>query len=194
MIFQGLINHIEKYNVISEHEKNAIIHAFTLRKVRKKEILIEGGSSCDKLFFVNKGLLRTYYFDKNLNEFTRRIAWEGGFLTNMDSFRKQGKENLETIECIEDAEILQITYTDLEVLLSNSENLRNIYQSILEKYMAINIRRFQHISTATPLEKLEYFYENYPALKNRISNTILATFLLISRKTLLRTRKKLLQK
>lgn len=194
MKYQQLFILLEKYGEISEKEKEMIKIYFQPLDIKKKKILIEKNSICNKLFFVNKGLLRTFYIDNNGNEFTRRIAWESGFLTNMDSFRKNGIDNNETIECIENAEILQITKKDLDRLLSMSENLTKIYQIILEKYMAINIRRYHHLSTSTPLESLIYFNKNYPSLKNRINDTILASFLSISRKTLIRTKQELIRK
>ncbi len=192
MQYQQLFILLEKYGKISEKEKAMIKIYFEPLNIKKKTNLIKKNSICNKLFFVNKGLLRSFYIDHNGNEFTRRIAWENGFLTNMDSFRKNGIDNNETIECIENAEILQITKKDLDQLLSVSENLAKIYQLILEKYMAINIRGYHHLSTSMPLEKLIYFNKNFPTLKNRINDSILASFLSISRKTLIRTKSKLL--
>ena len=194
MNHEQLLAFIKKYGNISELEEESIKTFFVPLLIKKKQVLIEKNTVCNKLFFVNKGLLRTYYIDINGNEFTRRIAWENGFLTNMSSFRKNGIENNETIECIENAEILQITKIDLDKLLSLSADLTKIYQIILEKYMAINIRRYQHLSSSSPLEKLIYFNENYPLLKSRINDTILASFLSISRKTLIRTKKQLIKK
>ncbi|MBT0550957.1 Crp/Fnr family transcriptional regulator [Riemerella anatipestifer] len=189
MNHEKLINYLNQFGKISEDEEKDIIKYFIPIKVKKKDILIERHSICNKLFFVNDGLLRTYYIDSNGNEFTRRIAWERGFLTNMDSFRKNGVDNNETIECIENAKILQISKEDLEKLIFSSENLKNIYTIILEKYIAINIRRYQHISNSSPLERLICFNKNYPDLKNRINDNILASFLAISRSTLIRTRR-----
>ena len=194
MKHEKLINLLKQYGSITEIENQNIIKYFTPINVKKKIILIEKNSLCNKLFFVNKGLLRTYYIDNFGNEFTRRIAWENGFITNMDSFRKNGLENNETIECIEDANILEISKFDLDKLLATSENLKNIYLKILEKYMAINIRRYQHIANSSPLEKLVHFNENYSPLKNRINDTLLSTFLSISRKTLIRTKREILKK
>lgn len=189
-----LIDYLKKYGSISEIEKQNIEKYFIPINVKKKHILIDKNALCNKLFFVNKGLLRAYYIDNNGNEFTRRIAWENGFLTNMESFRKNGIENNETIECIENAYILQILKKDLDSLLVNSDNLAKIYLSIMEKYMAINIRRYQHVSTTTPIERLAYFNKAYPYLKNRINDSILASFLSISRKTLIRTKKEFIKK
>lgn len=188
-----LIETLKKYGNISDEEEKKIIEIFNPKNSIKKEVLIYKHSLCNKLFFVNRGLLRAYYTDINGNEITRRIAWEKGFLTNMDSFRKNGLENNETIECIENAEILEISKNNLDFLLQNSYNLMRIYQIILEKYMAFNIRSYQQITTLSPEEKLIYFRENFPTLKNRINDTILSSFLSLSRKTIVRTRKKLLK-
>ena len=193
MKHKQLIDLLKNYGNISEQEEQNIRNSFIFKKADKKEILINCNSVCDRLFFVNKGLLRTYYTDSESKDFTRRIAWEQGFLTNMDSFRKDGKENNETIECIENAEILEITKKELERLLFSSENLAKMYSIILEKYMAINIRRYQHLSVSNPLERLIHFNKNYPQIKNRINDEILGSFLGVSTKTLQRTKKELLK-
>lgn len=193
MNYKLLIEELNKYGNVSEEEEQNIRKSFIYKSADKKEILINCNSICDKLFFVNKGLLRTYYTDSENKDFTRRIAWEKGFLTNMDSFRKNGKENNETIECIESTDFLEISKKELDYLLSSSENLAKIYSKILEKYMGINIRRYQHLSKSNPLERLIYFNKNYPEIKNHINDNILASFLGISRITLLRTKKELLK-
>ena len=189
MPHQKLIKFLEKYGQIAESEKEKILKFFIVTYVKKRDILIYENSLCNKLFFINNGLLRAYYLDANGNEVTRRIAWEGGFLTNMESFRKNGIENKETIECIENAEILEISKYNLDQLILASKVLPNIYQILLEKYMAINIRRYQHIASLNPAERFVYFNENFPILRNRINDSILASFLNISRKTLQRVKK-----
>lgn len=194
MSHKQLINYIKEFGEISEYERECIERQFIPIRVKKKQVILERNSPCNKLFFVNKGLLRIYYIDNNGNEFTRRIAWENSFLTNMDSFINGGINNNETIECIEKADVLEISKKDLDSLFLISDNLSKIYQKILEKYIALNIRHYQHLSTSSPLERLDNFNKNYPHLKNRISDTILSTFLSISRKTILRMRKELLKK
>ncbi len=189
MHYLKLIQNLEKYSKITDSDKKSIKFSFNPLKVRQKEILISENEQCNKLFFVNKGLLRAYYTDSKGNEITRRIAWESGFLTSIDSFRKKGLENNETIECIENAELLVISKKEFEILISSSVNLRRAYQILLEKYLAINMRRFQQLTSLSPAERLHYFDKNFPKLKNHISDTILATFLGISRKNLERVRK-----
>lgn len=184
-----LIQALEKYSPITDSDKRNITFSFNPIKVRQKVILISENKLCNKLFFINNGLLRSFSTDNKGNEITRRIAWEGGFLTNMDNFRENANDSNEHIECIENAELLEISKKEFEILISSSVTLTCVYQIILEKYIAINIRRFQQLTSLNPTERLQYYNRNFPKLKNRISETVLATFLGISRKTLERVRK-----
>lgn len=184
-----LIQALEKYSPITDSDKRNITFSFNPIKVRQKVILISANELCNKLFFINNGLLRSFSTDNKGNEITRRIAWEGGFLTNMDNFRENANDSNEHIECIENAELLEISKKEFEILISSSVTLTCVYQIILEKYIAINIRRFQQLTSLNPTERLQYYNRNFPKLKNRISETVLATFLGISRKTLERVRK-----
>src|SRR5690606_18863311 len=95
-----LIQALEKYSPITDSDKRNITFSFNPIKVRQKVILISENELCNKLFFINNGLLRSFSTDNKGNEITRRIAWEGGFLTNMDNFRENANDSNEHIECI----------------------------------------------------------------------------------------------
>ena len=112
---------LEKYNKITEAEKIILKKLVTPLEIKKKQILIEKNSPCNKAFFVTKGLLRAYYIDDNGKEITRMFAWENRFLTNINSF-KGFAENNETIECVKDAEVLCIKNTDFRTLLLSTPN------------------------------------------------------------------------
>ena len=156
--------------------------------INKKHILINKNSPCDKLFFINKGLLRAYYTDSNGKETIRMIAWEGRFLTNVLSFRNL-EENKETIDCIEKAEILYINRNDFDTLIKLSLNIKSIYADILEEYNSLHIKRFEQLNSGDALDKYRFFNDNFSPLKNRINDSYLSSFLSISRKTIERIKK-----
>jgi len=183
-----LIEHLKNYGDISEQEELNIRKYFIPHQTTKKQILIEKHSICNKLFFVNNGLLRAYYINDDGREVTRMIAWENRFLTNIVSFRNFA-ENKETIECIEKAEILYINRNDFDNLMKSSFNLKSIYADILEEYNALHIKRFEQLNSGNAVEKLKYFNQNFQPLKNRINDTYLSSFLSISRKTIERLKK-----
>lgn len=194
MNYSAFFEEFKQLMPLSSFDEEQIQRYFHPISLKKNEILINQNITCDKLFFICKGLLRIWYIDENGNEFTRRIAWEGTFVTNMESFRKGGVQNNETIECIEDAEVLMISKQDLDYLLSITKGLSDAYFKILEKYMGINTMRCQETSISCPVQKLIHFRKNYPMLQNRITDKVLASFLSISPKTLQRAKKKLIGK
>ena len=63
-----LIDYLKKYGTITEIEKQNIEKYFIPIYVKKKQILIDKNALCNKLFFVNKGLLRAYCFSPLNNQ------------------------------------------------------------------------------------------------------------------------------
>ena len=187
MKHQLLIEYLGKYGQISKLEELDIIKYFTPIETSRKQILIAKHQTCNKLFFVNKGLIRAYYTNVNGKEITRMIAWEGRFLTNIVSF-KNFSENDEQIECIEKAEILYVNKQNFDFLMKSSLNLKSIYADILEEYNALHIKRFQSINTFNLDQKFEYLNSDFPNLINRASDNILASFLGISREYLVKNK------
>lgn len=190
MKYQQLIDLLNSYGNITKEEEMSIRKTFVIQKVNKKELLIHENFPCNKLFFINKGLLRIFYVNDKGNEFTRMIAWENRFLTNMISFKNLGDNN-EIIECIENAEILYIKRDTFNDLMKSSLNLKSIYADILEDYNANNVRRFQELNNNNIKVKMETLKYNFPQLIGRVNDVILSTFLGISRETFVRNKRSL---
>lgn len=187
--YSQLIELLKTYGEISENEELEIKKKFKYLKTNKKDVLIEKNKTCNKIFFINRGLLRAYYVNDKGNEITRTIAWENRFLTNIVSFKGFSMNN-EIIECIETAEILFINKEDFDWLIYAFPNIKNIYSNLLESYNAFHIQRFEFLNTVDSEGKMKYFNENFKPLKNRLNDHLLSSFLSISRKTIERLKKK----
>lgn len=190
MEYNQLLDFLKQYGEISKDEETLIKKCFSVLNLKKKQILINENFPCNKLFFVNNGLLRTYYISNKGTEITRMIAWENRFLTNIVSF-KYGEKNNETIECIENSEILCIDKDNFDTLLKSSLNLKSIYADILEEYNALHIQRFQSLNTFDLQNKFSHLQKFFPQILYRVNDGLLASFLGISRETYVRNKPKL---
>ena len=132
-------------------------------------------------------MLRAFYINDKGKEITRMVAWEDRFLTNIASF-KNYSENNETIECIKDANVIYINRKDFDELLILSSNLKSIYADILEEYNALHIKRFEVLNTFDVNKKIEHL-QQYPNLIKELNDTILSSFIGISRETFARNKK-----
>ncbi len=190
MEHQPLIDFLKCHAIISNQEEVNIRKYFHSSFLKKNEIIQHTHTPCKKLFFVKKGLLRAFYINDKGKLFTRMIAWENRFLTNMVSF-KGFSDNIETFECLEDAEVLGIDQQGLEQLLKKSVTLKNIYCSLLEEYSAMHLKRFHIFSAADIGSRIQFLKTDYPQLLGRVNDSILASFLCISRETFVRHKSKL---
>lgn len=191
MKHEQLINFLKKYGTMSEIENKIIRKYFIPLEVKKKQILIRKNFPCNRLFFINNGLLRTYYSSNSGKDITRMIAWENQFLTNIGSF-KNFMENNEIIESLKNGEILYITRDHFELLIKSSPNLKSMYIDLLEEHSAVYIKQFEVLNTFDLSEKLIYLKKEFPHLINKLNDTLLASLLGISRETYVRNKKVIL--
>lgn len=164
---------------IPDFEKKLIANHFTLEKHRKNAILISDREDCDKMYFVLKGVIRIFYFNKHNTEITRTFVFENEFCTNLISFSKQG-ENTENIQCLEDCLLYSITRENFYKMMKESHVMTHLYTKVLEKFIKYNLERFQFISTLNQRERVEKFLSDFPEANRRIKDKIIATYLGIS--------------
>ncbi|SEF95778.1 cAMP-binding domain of CRP or a regulatory subunit of cAMP-dependent protein kinases [Halpernia humi] len=188
MEHEKLLDTIKSYDKISKEEETNLENFFTALKIKKGEVLIKSSTPCNKLFFVNSGLLRDFFINETGNEITTIITCEGRFLTNIISFNGFA-ENNETIECIEDAEILSISKENFDKLMHSSKNLKCIYADIIEEYYALLTERFHYLNTKNVEQKINHLKNDFPFLINRVNDSLIASFLGITRETFVRNKK-----
>lgn len=86
---EKLVNYIQTTISDSSIKTSDLEDFFTSKSLRKDQMLLPMGSVCKHYYFVNQGALRIFYFDKNGDEHTSWVAFEGYFFTEMESFTSQ---------------------------------------------------------------------------------------------------------
>lgn len=92
----------------SENEIETIASCFEYEKFTAKEYLSSMGKISNKIFFIAEGLARVYYL-KDGKEITTYLSCDDGFIASYSSFINQSV-SFEDIQCIEDCEVLSITF------------------------------------------------------------------------------------
>ena len=111
--FQSLIQFTaSKFNFTKEDqifvEKN-----FQQENFKKNEIILNAGEICQKLYFIKKGIIRTFHVSQNGTEFTRLIAQENDFCTILLSFTEKGQSPA-NIQAVENTEVFSINKSDFQ--------------------------------------------------------------------------------
>jgi len=96
------------------------------------------------------------------------------------------KPSIEVIEALEDTRLLSIGHGDFYRLIREMDNWRNFYQKILESAYSFQNRKIEALVTLTAKQRYEQLRTENPALIQRLSNKILASYLDMREETLSR--------
>ncbi|MFN8863740.1 MAG: Crp/Fnr family transcriptional regulator [Flavobacteriales bacterium] len=166
-------------------EIEQVVSAFKEKSVKKNETLISKGDICRYAFFVCKGSVRAYFIDDDGQEATRYIALENQFITTVHSFISQTPTN-EFIQATEKAELLQISYADFKKLVEETALTKDLYNKQLEIAYITNHWRVESFLKMSAKQRYDFLLQTNPAIIQRLSNKIVASYLGITQESLSR--------
>ncbi len=153
---------------------------------QKNQSVKEIGNRCNDLYFVEKGLLRGYYFD-NGKEITNWFAQENEFATSLYSLVAM-KPSPEAIEALEECTLIQLPYSSLQNLYIKFPETERLGRIIMEAYYIKLEERLLNIQFKTAKERYHNFILSKPTLLQRTSLGQIAGYLGITQETLSRIR------
>jgi len=179
MQFNKILNYLNSIEKLPAEDIENITKALHIMKYKKNEDLISNHSICDKIFFITKGVLRIFCVNEKGLEKTHLIAVENQFCTNWASFINLSQNNT-IIQSLENTEVIYMYQQDFFKLVESSSSFQKIYIKLLEDFQVYQTKRFEFVQSLDIKERLTLFNENFPLLKNRLTNKVLASFLLIT--------------
>ena len=180
------IQHLSQLITISSELENALIANTTKITVEKNTSLVGINERSDHLYFIEKGLIRGYYF-YNGKEITNWFAQEEEFATCFYSF-VANKPSFECIETLEDCELISIPLKTLQTLYLDFPETERIGRIITENYYIKLEERVLNIQFKTAKERYQKLITKKPLLLQRASLGQIASYLGITQETLSRIR------
>lgn len=155
-------------------------------KFQKGETILEEGTVCSALYFVEKGMVRQYYY-KNKKDVTEHFSFEGRIVFCIESFLKQEPSRL-IVEALENTTLYAIPYDDLHRLMERNQEMEMLYRKILE-HVAISSQEHadsQRFENAA--ERYDRLLREKPEIILRAPMVHIASFLQMTPETLSRVR------
>jgi len=184
-------------NNISKHiqlEASEIIYFTSLlepKTIPIKSYIQKENQPCNYLTFVNSGMLRAYFLNKEGKESTIMFALKDWWVTDMHCFMNERPAML-NIVVTEKSKVLQISKTNLDVLLKEVPKFERFFRIIFQKaYIREQLRVIENLSL-TAAERYENFANKYPQIIQQVTQKQIATYLGITPEFLsvIRSRKK----
>ncbi len=155
-------------------------------RVNKKSILLEAGNISNKIFFIEKGIIRAYYLTDG-KEHTTWFYQENDLIFSIQSFYNQ-TPSYEFIETLEECTLWYINYSDILAIYDNFPEFNFHGRVLTEKYYCESIQRNFILRSKSSEEKYRYLINHIPNILNRVSLKKIASFIEIEPETLSRIR------
>ena len=185
-----IIQSIKSIASLNEAEEKAFLSILEVKTFKKKEFLLQEGKVCNKITFVNNGIMRLFYNVEGV-ENTIQFFFGDSWYTDYASFLT-GQPSIENLQTLEESEVVQFKKDDLYKLYNSMPIFEKVGRIFAENaYLSIS-----QLNQMKTNEEPELRYINLlktrPELVQQIPQHYIASYLGIKLETLSRIRKRIL--
>jgi len=174
--FQPVLEYISRYVTLTEDEIHRLIPFFKVRKVKKRQFIVQPGFICKYKSYVVKGAFRAFLVDNEGKEHTLAFAIEDWWISDYSSLIYQEPATL-FVEALEDSILIQIEYEDEQTFLKEIPKLEKFERIITQRSLAFQQKRLLSNFTKTAEERYDEFMGKYPLVASRVPQYALASYL-----------------
>ncbi|MDR6968113.1 CRP-like cAMP-binding protein [Flavobacterium arsenatis] len=185
-----LFHYINQYtsSIIPKEDFKVLLRHFILKKIRKKQYLLQEGEICKYFAFIVKGALRQYYIDEKGMERVINLYVENWWAGDHESFVSL-TPSAYNIDAWEDCEVLLISRESILKLCDEYPAFNQLIFKLGERHNIATQKRIASINY-TAEKRYKCFVENFSFFANRFPQHIIASYLGITKDTLSRVIKK----
>ena len=186
-MFEIFEAHIRSTVEFTQDELKLIRSLAGMKKLRRRQFLLQEGEICRHKIFVCKGLLKAYQLKDNGAEYIMRFAAENTWIVDHESYmhRTPSKYN---IEAIEDTEVVFWTAEQIGRLFAAIPAFKAYSERLTSNSLDASTDRILANISYTAEEKYEHFIQSFPDVFKRVPLHMVASYLGVSRETLSRVR------
>ena len=183
-----LEKYIQSYFGISQEDLALVGALFKYQTLKKGDYFLKTGRVCDKLSFIQSGLLRIYVQTPD-KEVTQWISTKGYFVTDLASliFNTPARWTIQALTTVEIYTIDSQDYNRIGKLIPKWHELEKLF--IARCFTILEDRIFTHLSM-TAEERYHFFFERNKELFNQVPLQYIASMLGMTPETFSRIRKK----
>ncbi len=167
-----------------------VLSKFKLITTKKNEVLLKEGDICRYVYFISKGCLQVYVYDKDMNETTRDLVIEDNWCSELMSFGNT-QPSQENIRAVEASTLLAIDRAGFQEMMTTVPQFDKVYRQILEASYANSVYRINTFVALSALERIQWLMNNRPTLMTRLSSKLIASYLGIHKDVFSRLKAKL---
>jgi len=191
MNLQPLLSYINQYIHLTPEEESVLLAKIKNRKYLKGQFVVQSGDVCKYESFVLSGCLKTFYIDPEGQEHIVMFAVENWWTADLGSFITQTPADF-NVQCLENTELAQFAYEDLEHLYREIPKLERFFRIIIQKAFVASQKRVVNSFSLPAKERYLAFRKQYPQIDQRVPQYMIASYLGITKEFLSKIRNQLI--
>ena len=175
-----------RYSTMTHDELDILESVLVQMKFAKGEMILREGEVCRNLYYVDKGLVRQFYFKKG-KEMTEYMGTEGSVIMCIESLFKEEPTHLQ-VEALEPVLIYALPKARLEEVAMHNVNIQILYRKILEESLINSQIHADLVRFETAQDRYQKLCKISPQLALRAPLVYIASYLQMTPETLSRVR------
>jgi CRP-like cAMP-binding protein len=175
-----------KYSTMTYEELDTLESILVPMKFAKGEMILKEGDVCDCIYYVERGLVRQFYY-KNNKELTEHLGEDHTIFMCIESLFKQEPTRLQ-VEALEPTLVFALPKKRLEEEAMRNINIQMLYRKILEESLIISQVHADLVRFESAQNRYKKMCELNPQVVLRAPLNYIANYLQMSPETLSRVR------
>lgn len=175
-----------KYSTMTHDELDILESVLVPTKFAKGEIILKDGEICENLYYIDKGLVRQFYF-KNGKEVTEHLGEDRTIFMCIESLFKETPSHLQ-VEALEPTMVYALPKHRLESVALHNVNIQILYRKILEESLILSQVRADLVRFETAGDRYKKMCKLMPQVVLRAPLVFIASYLQMTPETLSRVR------
>ncbi|TBW26995.1 Crp/Fnr family transcriptional regulator [Gramella sp. KN1008] len=171
-----------------QEEITGIVSHFKKETIKKNQNLVKEGQICNKLYFVEKGIGRSFYLKEDGKEVTQWFFIESKMMSSVESFFQQ-VPSLYYLQMLEDSVVHSIKRDDIDFLFAKYHNMEKFGRLLSTEMLTRVVNKLNALQFQTARERYDYMLTEFPDLSTRVPLGYIASYLGMSQETLSRIRR-----
>ncbi|WP_235010155.1 Crp/Fnr family transcriptional regulator [Algoriphagus boritolerans] len=178
-LYAMILSHVQERISLSPDEQQFFCSLLKARQLLPRQYLVQEGEICRFESYVCRGLLRSFYLDREGNDHTLHFAMEDWWISDSASFIRQLPASRHVV-ALEPSIVLQLDKPSLELLYKEVPAFERFWRILHENATIAQDQRILNSITMTGAERYAEFLQKYPGIAARMPQKYIASYLGIS--------------